>query len=199
VSFVERSILTDPGLTGALQAGETARTYATVAQVVPGAERTEPLGVEPPAPEREGAGSFFTGAWMPRWARSDRAERIFGGVARWGVAGSYGATLHSSLDVADGLVVTDHTLVAVEAGDPRMVDDPDRPGRKISSRPYRSVWSCALTDVASARRAGRLTGRGRVEIFFHDQSMCAVMAGVVSTGAADRLVTALNRHHQEKR
>jgi hypothetical protein len=135
---------------------------------------------------------LVTGSWMPRWVRGDRIDRLFGGVARWGLPGSHGAGLHAALADADGILVTDSHLVVLVGGTPAMVDDPTRPGRRTSSRPYRAAWTCPRGTVVAARRRGRLTGRGRVELYFDDRSMCAVMTGLVGTSGARRLLAALD-------
>ena len=184
-------MLSDPGLARAMPTGEHPRTWVPAMQVAPGAERSQPWGVQPPRPPREGLLSFFAGTWMPRWARGDGLERRFGGVAVWGLRSSLGWALHAALSVGDALVVTDRRLVVVKGGALSTVDDSTRPGKRVSSRAYRSVWSCRRADLAAARRRGRLTGRGRVELYFADASLCAVTVGVLRTSGARRLLAAL--------
>lgn len=197
MSLRSRQILSDPGLLAVLDTGEQAREYVAVqATTTMGAERDVPTGVAPPSPPREGAGrevgGFLAGNWVPRWARGDRLERALGGVARQGAPGSTGAQLADALERADGLLLTDRRLLAVVGGKREMVDDPERPGRKRFSTDYRIAWSVALGELVAARRAGRTNGRGRVELYFQDRSMAGVVAGVLTTGAANRLLTAID-------
>ncbi|WP_137292548.1 hypothetical protein [Nocardioides dongxiaopingii] len=192
MSWIERSVLTDPGLRGAVPDGEVPRAWSPAGQVSPGAERVTPHGVTREVDESHGLLDLVTGSWLPRWARGDRIDRLFGGVARWGLPGSRGAGLHVALADADGILVTDAHLVVLVGGSPTTVDDPARPGRQVSSRPYRSAWTCPRGAVVAARRRARLTGRGRVELYFDDRSMCAVMTGLVGTSGARRLLAALD-------
>lgn len=59
------------------------------------------------------------------------------------------------------------------------------------SSDYTVIWACPVADIVAARRRGRANGRGRVELYFRDASMCAVVVGVLTTTAADSLLTEL--------
>jgi len=197
MSLRSRQILSDPGLLAVLDTGERAHEYVAVqATTSMGAERDVPTGEAPTPPPRESAGrevgGFLAGNWVPRWARGDRLERAVGGVARQGAPGSMGAQLADALEHADGLLLTDRRLLAVAAGKREMVDDPERSGRKRFSTDYRTIWAVGLGELVAARRAGRTNGLGRVELYFRDRSMAGVVTGVLTTGAAKRLLTAID-------
>ena len=194
MSLVARAALQDPGLRQALEPHETPLSYATVAQALAGAVRDEPYGIAPPAPERDTLVDVLMGSWMPRWARGDRIDRVLGRVSRWGPPTSSAATLYRSLDgqATAGLVVTEHRLVIVVADSGLTpYDDPTRPGRTRLGTRYRVLWGAPRTALAAARRRGSLVQRGRLELIFFDQSMCALTTGVLMAGGAKRTLVAL--------
>lgn len=105
-------------------------------------------------------------------------DGLIGGVSAAGHAGSCAARLAAALTAARGstyCVVTGRRLILAEHGDPR----------------FGELLSLPLTAVLGARRAGRFLQRGRVVIDFVDLSQVALMTGMLFTGAADRLVTAI--------
>lgn len=93
-------MLSDPGLKVLLAPGESLRAYLVVSPTsLQGADREASVGVDPSRPAGQSVGStlggLVTGNWVPRWARGDVLERMFGGVARAGANGSDGAQLRA--------------------------------------------------------------------------------------------------------
>ena len=71
------------------------------------------------------------------------------------------------------------------------VPDPERPGSTVRGQAFASVWRCERSDLVAARRSASLFRRGRIELYFRDRSLCAVMTGAMSAEPAERLLGAL--------
>jgi hypothetical protein len=106
-------------------------------------------------------------------------DELIGGIS---AAGHVGSVAHRLAAALEGrityCVVTDRRLVFAE------LDYRDTSFTEVTSIPR--------VAVLAARREGRLLQRGRVVLDFVDLSRIALMTGIFFTGAADRLVSALN-------
>lgn len=104
-------------------------------------------------------------------------DEIIGGVAAAGHVGSYAHRLSAALSGKIGYaVVTDRRLLLAS---------------QTPRGEFEELESVPRQAVLSARRAGRIFQRGRVLLDFVDLSQIALMTGILSTGPANRLVSAL--------
>ena len=102
-----------------------------------------------------------------------------------------GVGLHASLRGSGTLelLITDRRLALLQVGKRRFTEDPDG-GRTLTTE-YTQRWTCKRAEVASVRRRGRLTGRGRVEFTFRDGSAASLVFGLVFVRAANRVLAEL--------
>ena len=116
------------------------------------------------------------------WSGGDLPLRALGGYSVVGASGSVAVRVHQLL--RDGstlqyLIVTDRWLAFCDS---ELAD-----GRQN----FTLRGSVPRGDLVAARRRGKLGARGRVELYFRDGSMVAVMTGALSTGPAGELLDAL--------
>jgi hypothetical protein len=120
------------------------------------------------------------------------AQRKLGGISLTGstssVAASLGAQLHSASSTR--LAVTTARLVLFRRLSSGMELDPEL-GRKVPQESVEAVWSVGRSAVRSAQRRARPFMAGRAVIEFADGSTVALMCGMVSPRAANRLCAAL--------
>jgi hypothetical protein len=106
-------------------------------------------------------------------------DEVIGGISAAGHVGSVAHRLAAALKGRTPYcVVTDRRLVFAE----------------LSHRDsaFTEVTSIPRVAVLAARREGKFLQRGRVVMDFVDLSRIALMTGMLFTGAANRLVSALN-------
>ncbi len=112
------------------------------------------------------------------WNRVDVDEKI-SGTAVTGAAGSVGVRIADATRdrIRQFGVVTERRFVVVH---------------QQAAAKFELVTEVPRADMVSAVRRGRLFQRGRVVIAFADGSSIAVNTGILLTGQARRLVTALS-------
>lgn len=106
-------------------------------------------------------------------------DEVIGGISAAGHVGSVAHRLAAALDGRTTCcVVTDRRLVFAE--------------QSYRDNSFTEVTSIPRAAVLAARREGRFLQRGRVVMDFADLSRIALRTGILFTGAARRLVSAVN-------
>ncbi|MDO5684403.1 MAG: hypothetical protein Q4G46_16455 [Propionibacteriaceae bacterium] len=105
---------------------------------------------------------------------NDAAVEAMGGTSLHGADGSLADQLSNVIGAASHLVITDRRVLVVDLG--------------TGSAKLR--WSAPRAAIVSMEWAPRLLQRGRVRVQLADGSTVLVVAGMLSGGAAKRLVAA---------
>jgi hypothetical protein len=205
MSWIDNSVMKEPRLLAMLAPGERLLATASVAAAVSGVERIiEPPPPPPPPPPRKpatgaervaaaAAVAVGTAIGPTGWSGGDLPLRLLGGTRVLGTPGSAGVALFRTLVGGDALklVLTDQRVLVVESGEMTWIDDPARPGKRKLVGEYRRLADIPRGGLVAARRRGRLGARGRVELYFGDGSMVAVMTGALLSGPARRILRTL--------
>jgi hypothetical protein len=201
--WITKSMLAEPRLQALFDADETVQTALTAGVAMSGVERI----VEPPRPEPEDSGKPLTGlakgaaivgaaaanAVTPTgWSGGDLPLRALGGTRVAGTADSQGVRLFRALQGSTSslLVVTDRRLLFAST-DLVPVPDETRSTKRRLVQEFAQRAAVRRDDVVGARRRGRLGAVGRVELYFRDGSMAALMTGILSPRPALKLVRSL--------
>lgn len=203
MSWIDKSVMTEPQLLTMLGPGERLLATASVGPAMSGVERIIESPPPPPPPHQPASGAervvlgaaFVAAAAIAPTGRSggDLPTRLLGGTRVLGAPTSAGVSLFRTLvgGSAPKLVLTDRRLLVVAGGKSSWIDDPDRPGKRKLVGEYRPLADVPRGSLVAARRKGRLGARGRIELYFGDGSMVAVMTGILLTGPARRILRTL--------
>ncbi|MDQ2750266.1 MAG: hypothetical protein M3Y44_12195 [Actinomycetota bacterium] len=206
MSWIDKSVMTEPRLLAMLGPGERLLATASVGPAMSGVERIieSPPPPPPPAPphapasgaERVVLGAAFVAAAAiapTGWSGGELPLRLLGGTRVLGTPTSAGVSLFRTLvgGTALKLVLTDRRLLVVEGGKSSWIEDPNRPGKRKLAGEYRALADFPRGSLVAARRKGRLGARGRVELYFDDGSMVALMTGILLTAPARRILRTL--------
>jgi len=119
----------------------------------------------------------------------NRIDRFMGGISGEGGPGSIAGRMWRAGEKPPG----DGSLYVAATGRRLLVLS-----MNTRTQEFTIVFEVARSDIASARRAGKLFQRGRVEVRFTDGSMKAFTTAIFSTARARTLVAALSGPTQER-
>ena len=194
--WIENSKLRSPGLAALVPDGEQVVTGVSCAAAPSGLEQiTEPPHpVPPPAQPLTGVRKIAAAAVVavgtavsPPAVGGNAMMRFLGGIRAAGTSDAIGPQVLRTLEGRPRafLVVTDRRLLLTDSVLER------QPGAARATEAWSIRAELDRGDVVAARRRTRSFVVGRVELYFRDGSMVAVMTAAVSPRPARRLLRAL--------